>query len=327
MDIFQKKLNKSKINPVLLLAPMEGVTNRIFRDLICDIGSVDILATEFIRISNVKQKIKPLPKHSKPLQIQIMGNKRETIIGALKFIKSKGIITNNSWLDLNVGCPSKKVTSSGAGSALLLEPKRLEDIIFSIRELHAGPFSIKTRLGFQSKEEYPKIISMLSRVPLDFITIHARTKCDMYSEPIDMKLLKYAVEALPFPVIGNGDIWSSDDAIVMLEQTGVRGLMCGRGAITNPFLFCDIKNKLNNKDSSSQIERIKKLQEFSLSLMEKYLAEEAFTKKKYIGKVKEFSVWFSKNKLIGRNFFQEIKRVDTVSEAKDKIETYFQSYL
>ncbi len=324
LDIFSKYGIVKPEDKVLCLAPMEGVTNRIFRELLLKHSHADIVATEFIRITSERQRVRPFPVHRVPLQIQIMGKDKKLIVGSLKFLKSEGLISNDSWIDLNVGCPSKRVTSKGAGSALLLEPKKLLDIVEEIRVDHPGPLSIKTRIGFQDAEEYPAILEVLKKAPLDFISIHGRTKCGQYSEPVNLLALKQAVETLPYPVIGNGDIWEVKDAIEMINITGVRGVMCGRGVMRNPFLMEEIKGYFQNLPLKSDGERRENLFHFFFKLIDCYRNHEN-KKRNFTGAIKEFSVWFSRNSLIGREFFDAIKRLQNLEEIRNAALQYAES--
>ena len=189
-----------------------------------------------------------------------------------------------------------------------------------MRSKHSGPLSIKTRIGYQNSEDFPEILKYLADTKIDFISIHARTKCAGYSDPINLDYLEQAVKTLPFPVIGNGDIWKVEDAWNMLNETGVRGVMCGRGAISNPFIFHDIKNKLNPTSfkPEKKLHRQKRLLDFALDLVE---ANKVIEKKPgaRIGTFKEFAIWFSKNPLIGRSFFQNIKRLNNWDEIKNTL--------
>ena len=114
-------------------------------------------------------------------------------------------------------------------------------MICKVRDIHSGTLSVKTRVGYQSDEDYPEILQMLKDCPIDFISIHARTKQDGYTAPVNLRHLKKAVETLPYPVIGNGEVWTASDALKMIKETGVSGVMCGRGAVSNPFIFTEIK--------------------------------------------------------------------------------------
>ncbi len=299
--------------PVMMLAPMEGITNRYFREEICKYSGVDIVATEFIRITSSKQKIKPFPTHSVPLQVQFMASDPETLRDCIVFVKEKGLLNEESLIDLNVGCPSKRVNSRGAGAALLCEPEKLKDMIFKIRDIHSGPLSVKTRVGYQSDEDYPKILSMLKDCPLDFISIHARTKQDGYHAPVNLLYLKKAVEALPYPVIGNGEIWTAEDALKMIEETGVSGVMCGRGAVSNPFIFSEIKAIFDSSPSKTKFTK-NDLIKFIINLFTKYKSLEKETGRRSIGPAKELCVWLSRNPKLGSSFFQSIKRMSKIDE-------------
>ena len=110
-----------------------------------------------------------------------MASDPEHLRDHIVYVKDKGLLNEKSLIDLNVGCPSKRVNSRGAGAALLCEPKKLKDMICKVRDIHSGTLSVKTRVGYQSDEDYPEILQMLKDCPIDFISIHARTKQDGYS--------------------------------------------------------------------------------------------------------------------------------------------------
>lgn len=305
--------------PLLFLAPMEGITNSIYRSLIEDLGSVDVVATEFIRITGERQKTPVFTKYKKPLQIQVMGSDAKTISGCISFLKEKNRLADSDLLDLNVGCPSKRVNSRGAGAALLKEPSKLEDIVCSIRDVHKGTLSIKTRIGFQDGENFGDILSAFKNFPIDFISIHARSCAGKYEEKVNYSYLEQAASKLPYPVVGNGDIWGIEEVNKVLD-TGVRGIMCGRGAIINPFIFNQIKSFIGRNDEF-ELDK-KKLLDFSLALLDMYIKEEEEKKVNRVGVFKEYSVWFSKNTFIGRKFFDRIKRVKTLQEARVVIEDF-----
>ncbi|MEZ4754409.1 MAG: tRNA-dihydrouridine synthase family protein [Bdellovibrionota bacterium] len=315
-DVFSKHGFKS---PVLMLAPMEGITNHLFRNLFIKNPGVDFVATEFIRITTSRQKLKPFNRHSVPLQIQVMSARPEELQACIEFLKNRKVLLDDDWLDLNVGCPSKRVNASGAGAALLLEPNKLVDMAKRMREVHPGPLSIKTRVGYQSDENYSTILDALATCPIDFVSIHARTKCAGYTSPVNLKYLKQAVARLPFPVIGNGDIWTVNDALQMLEETGVRGLMCGRGAVSNPFLMTEISASIQGQSFKVSHE---KLVEFFFELLKTYQLADG-DKPKRLGVFKEFTTWFCRHPLVGKELFQRIKRKAAYADIYDAAMEYF----
>jgi tRNA-dihydrouridine synthase C len=303
---------------------MEGVTNGIFRDLICEIGSVDFVATEFVRITSSNQRIKPFYRHSQhttSLQIQLMASGPDALCGCIEQLQESGALLPHDWLDLNVGCPSKKVNASGAGAALLKSPRRLLEIIENMRLVHKGPLSIKTRPAINDVKEFPQLLSVLQRAPLDFITLHARASCAVHSGPIHFDALQIAAQTLPYPVIGNGDIWSAEDARNMIASTGIRGVMCGRGMLRNPFLLRDIRAGL---DLAPDL-RVQEIRGFVTTLARRYAAA-ATSPTSYCGTFKELCGWLSKNPLIGKQFFEAIKREVTIQDLLTKTDEFFAEF-
>lgn len=308
LDFFSSKAAIAEDRPVLMLAPMEGITNSIFRNEIIAVGGPDIVATEFIRITSEKQRVKKFQRHSCPLQIQIMGCSPGIIQGNLEFLKKAEVLCAADWIDLNVGCPSKRVTAHGSGAALLQTPRTLVSIITGLRTAHSGPLSIKTRIGFDTDQNFSEIVQALKDCPLDFITIHARTKQAGYTPGINLKQLAHAVHALPYPVIGNGDIWSIDHAQKMISETGVRGIMTGRGAVQDPCLLRDIRDHYTGKEV---LPRSKDFYlQFATRLLAEYIKYGNTVNKpdRFLGTFKEFAVWLSKNPIVGSELFQNIKR-------------------
>lgn len=310
---------------MLLLAPMEGITRPEFRDLIIDCGGVDLVATEFIRVSGYKQKLKPFVRHRIPLQIQFMSSQPDILATNIRRLKKIGYLKDDDWIDLNVGCPSRRVNSSGAGAALLKQPDRLKQHIDALRENHPdGPCSIKMRLGCDSTENFEPLLDMLESAPLDFLSIHGRTRSDMYSSPIRFEKIALAVKRLPFPVVGNGEIWSVDDAQKMLEETSVRGLMIGRGALADPYLFTALRRAFGEQslpEHRDYTERVDELFDFSHRVLS-MLESRQHRQNGAIGPFKEFSVWFSRNPIVGSEFFQGVKRLQHIGEIRTFIDTH-----
>jgi tRNA-dihydrouridine synthase B len=320
MDIFKVKGIADRDSLVLMLAPMEGITNSVFRRLIVDIGSVDTVATEFVRITSERQTIRPFVRHKVPLQIQLMGTDPDVLRQCVRFMYQNSLLEAGDWLDFNVGCPSRRVNSSGAGAALLKDPGRLREIVGGLREAHEGPLSVKTRLGFDEPNEFRDILNIYASCPLDFITVHARTRCGGYQAPVDHGRLREAVSTLPFPVIGNGDVFTPLDALRMAEQTGVRGIMVGRGAVQNPFIFREIRRLLTGNEALDVPSR-EELLRFSIELL--LGSQSRSPERSVIGPFKEFGTWFSKNPQVGSGFFSAIKRITDVNELQSVIQGHF----
>jgi tRNA-dihydrouridine synthase len=144
-------------------------------------------------------------------------------------------------IDLNLGCPAPIVYKKCAGGGLLREPERIDRILGALREVVTTKFTVKTRIGFDDERMFDALLPIFARHSLDLLTVHGRTVLQMYRPGVRYDLIAQAAQAMSCPVIANGDIASPDDAARVIAQTGVRGLMIGRGAIRNPWLFDQIR--------------------------------------------------------------------------------------
>jgi tRNA-dihydrouridine synthase len=143
-------------------------------------------------------------------------------------------------IDLNLGCPVPIVYRKCAGGGLLRDPERIDQILGALRDAVEIPFSVKTRIGFEDADVFEDLLPIFARHSLDLLTVHARTVKEMYRSAPRYEFIARAVEALPCPVLANGNIYSAEKADEVLALTGARGLMIGRGVIRNPWLFRQI---------------------------------------------------------------------------------------
>lgn len=314
-DIFAERMIQAEASPVLLLAPMQGITTPLFRDAVIRLGGVDLVATEFVRIGQENQKVPPFVRHSVPLQIQFMAKDPQVLATVIHKMQPEQIKPDD-WLDLNAGCPSKRVNSHGAGAALLCDPKKLRLMLEEIRGVWQGVLSVKIRLGFNSVTEFDTLLEVLKDAPLDFITIHAKTRAaaTLDSSAIHKELLAQAAQVLPFPVIGNGEIWSAAEALTLIKECGLRGVMFGRPAIANPFIFKEVRDLLIGLQPSSDEERKKQLLSFIRSLLKEF---QALNNRSLCGAWKELCFWFSKNPLLGLTLFEKTKRLTTLTQCEE----------
>jgi len=144
-------------------------------------------------------------------------------------------------VDLNLGCPAPVVYRKCAGGGLLREPKRVDLILGRLRDAVSIGFTVKTRLGFDSPAVFDELLPIFARHSLDLLTVHGRTVAEMYRSEVHYDWIARAVAAMPCPVLANGNVYSAVKAEAVLQQTGARGLMIGRGAIRNPWLFHQIR--------------------------------------------------------------------------------------
>ncbi len=229
--------------PPLFLAPMEGVGDLAFRKAMASIGGFDWACTEFIRvpmnahIPSLLKQYNPSDTAPIPQAAQIMGSVPELMAEITVGLAAKGAPR----VDLNCGCPSNTVTGKGAGSSLLKTPELLHKIAQSMVDAVSIPVTAKLRAGFSDTSLFRENILAAQEAGISFLTLHPRTKEDGYGPPARWELIAEAKQLLKIPVIGNGDILNVEDLLRMREQTRCDGVMIGRGAISNPWIFREIK--------------------------------------------------------------------------------------
>ncbi len=312
-------LNLNPNKSLLLLAPMQGITTPLFRSELAKIGGMDAVATEFVRISQDNQALSPFERISNlPLQIQFMASNTNTLTNVVKRHIDLGLINSNDWIDLNAGCPSKRVNSRGAGAALLCNPENLLKMLEALRDIWSGVLSVKIRLGFNSTDEFNELLSILKDAPLDFITIHAKTRAEAKDPTATThnSYLTMAASTLPYPVIGNGDLWSAADALKLKNECGLTGVMFGRPAVANPYIFREYRALEEGKSLPSNNERRSNVINFMKELLNKFQET-----KIPIGAWKELSHYFAENPLIGKNFFDTTKRLTTYNECSNVVDS------
>ncbi len=240
---FEAALRGSK--PMLALAPMQDVTDLAFWKLMAAYGGADIYYTEYFRVhatSNLDKGIlKSITENptGRPVIAQMIGNDIPSLVRTTRELQQYPIAA----VDLNLGCPAPIVYRKCAGGGLLREPERIDAILGALRDAISIKFTLKTRVGFDSPAAFDQLLSIYARHSLDLLTVHGRTVKEMYRNEVHYDLIAQAVQALSCPVLANGNISSAEQAAAALRQTGARGLMIGRGAIRNPWLFEQIRQR------------------------------------------------------------------------------------
>ena len=237
-----------QIGPLLLehwlvLAPMAGITNLPFRLMVKSQGPA-LVCTEMISAKGLSLSqertlsyLKSDPKE-RPLAVQIFGSEAHSMAIAAEIVLRIGADV----LDINLGCPVKKVTRTGAGAALMLEPALLRAIIKEVRQAWPGPLTAKIRAGWRPGRLLAvDVAKLLEDHGVDAVTVHGRYASEGFSGKSDWSVISEVKKAVQIPVIGNGDVFSPQDAIRMRQMTGCDGVMIGRGAIGNPWIFKQIK--------------------------------------------------------------------------------------
>lgn len=229
--------------PVLALAPMQDVTDLPFWRLLSTYGGADLYYTEYFRVhatSNLEKHILESITQNptgRPVIAQMIGNDVPALVRTAKELQQHPIAA----IDLNLGCPAPVVYRKCAGGGLLREPRRIDAILGALRDAIRIKFTVKTRIGFDSPAVFDELLPIFGRHSLDLLTVHGRTVAEMYHSEVHYDYIRRAVAELACPVLANGNIHSPRRARAVLEQTGARGLMIGRAAIRNPWLFQQIR--------------------------------------------------------------------------------------
>ncbi len=236
-----------RIEPNLVLAPMEGVTDLTFRRLVRSIGAVGLTVTEFIAGEALRRGIPRAEMMARfdpdehPVAIQIYGRNPEAMAEAARAIEDAGA----DIVDLNFGCPSKKVCAHSGGSSLLREPELARQIVKAVRAAVKIPLTVKMRSGYDAGlRNAPFIGRMCQEEGVEALAIHWRTRTDQYGGVRAVDKIAETKSRVKIPVVGNGDIVDIASARAMFRDTGVDGIMIGRGAIKNPWVFKQIHAQL-----------------------------------------------------------------------------------
>lgn len=225
--------------PALVLAPMQDVTDLPFMRVIARRGAPDWFVTEYFR---VHPDSVPHPyilrsitenRTGKPVFAQMIGSDLESLVRTAKQLAALPV----AGIDLNLGCPAPIVCRKNAGGGLLREPEEIDRLLGALRDAVPGRFTVKTRIGYADESGFPRLLEIFRRHSIDGLTVHARTVKDLYQTPVRPDCVRMAVDSLPCPVIANGNVVDVSTGLSYLEKTRASGLMIGRGAIRNPWIF------------------------------------------------------------------------------------------
>jgi tRNA-dihydrouridine synthase B len=245
----------SKITkPVFVLAPLAEITTLPFRSICKEMGA-DIVFTPMLSsnaiVYNPKEtyKIAEFLPQEQPVIVQIFGYDGEIIAKAANMVNDQ---LHPAGIDINMGCPAPKITGNECGSGLLRDYEKSLEIIKTVRAKFSGQLSVKIRLGWREYDVLP-FIKELESIGIDAVTIHGRTAKQGYSGVADWNHIEEIARAVSIPVIGNGDIVTQEQAHSRLENSSLSGVMIGRGALGNPWIFRDIKKSVNTPVTTDEL--------------------------------------------------------------------------
>lgn len=226
----------------VVLAPLAGITNLPFR-ILCRREGAALAFTEMVSVnglvrngSNTLALLKSSPE-DRPLGIQLFGDTPADLSEAARRVDGYGDL-----LDINMGCPVRKVVNTGAGSALLRDPQKIAAIVRAVRSATTLPLTVKIRSGWHCGDNtFLEVARIAEAEGCDAVTLHPRSRSQMFSGTSDWNQLRLLKERLTIPVLGSGDLFSADDCIRMLAETGCDGIMVARGSLGAPWIFRQVR--------------------------------------------------------------------------------------
>lgn len=318
------KIRNIEINPPLILSPMAGVTDYTFRRLIKNRGGVGLSVSEFISVegltrNNPKSKRQMyFDESERPFAVQIFGGQPERMALGAEMAEEVGA----DILDVNCGCPAPKVVKHGGGSGLLRDLPRLEIILKEIKKSISIPLTLKMRIGFSdSTINAVEVAKMAEQCGVEHIQVHGRTKEQGYKGLANWDVIKAVKEAVSVPVSGNGDITSIEYGFKKWKESGVDGILIGRGAMQNPWIFRQFQDVMEGREPYQP-----DIEEKKAVLLEffGYLSEQ-MPEIVALGKMKQLAGQFTKGLVGGAQFRQTLYHSHSATEILDNIDTYFQT--
>ena len=318
------KIRDIRINPPLVLSPMAGVTDYSFRRLAKSCGGIGLTVSEFISVEGLTRN-NPKAKRQmrfwemeRPFAVQIFGGQIERMVMAAEIAEEVGA----DILDINCGCPAPKVVKNGGGSGLLKDLPRLETILTEIKKAITIPLTLKLRTGFtESTINCVEVAKMAEQCGVEHIQLHGRTREQGYKGLANWDLVKQIKEAVTIPVSGNGDVTSIENALKRFRETGCDGILIGRGAMQNPWIFRQIQDVMENRPAYQPT--LEEKQEVLVEYFE--LLREDMPELPAIGKMKQLAGQFTKGLVGGAQFRQTLYHSHSVREVSDNIGIYFET--
>lgn len=321
MYLKKLKIGNVELENNLILAPMAGVTDLSFRK-ICKEFEPGLVCTEMVSSKAIfydDSKTKLLMNtegEKRPISMQIFGSDEETMGYAAKYVSKLADI-----VDINMGCPAPKVVKNGDGSKLLLDIEKAEKIIKSVVKNSSKPVTLKLRKGWDLNNIVAvEFAQMAENTGVSAITIHGRTRTEMYSGKADLDIIKKVKESVKIPVIGNGDIVDEESALKMFEYTGVDGIMIGRGTFGNPWIFERIKHFLETGEKLQEVSKEEKLRVIKKHIELELQEKEEITA---IREMRKHIAWYTKNMPNSSEFRNEINKIENKDELIRKVEEFF----
>ncbi len=328
------KIGNVHIAPATVLAPMAGVTDTVFRRFIKNLGGCGLIMTEFtsadgvLRDERVRGRYLHFYEDEHPVSAQLFGSSPSVLAEAARLVEDLGF----DLVDLNLGCPAKKVVKCNGGSGLLRDLPLIRQIFESVRAAVKIPFTVKFRAGWSNDEIVCVELARLAEdCGLGAVALHARTREQGYSGNARWEWIASVKQAVKIPVIGNGDVRSPEDACAMVAQTGCDAVMIGRMAPANPWIFRQIEQYVNGArpsqhstakpyDEPTEADRYQMIRTYFQMLLEEEMAGAE-------GKMKQFASWFTHGVPGGAALRKTIYEAKSGAEILGRVEEFFEAKL
>jgi len=303
------------VDNILFLAPMAGVTDLTFR-LICKEQGCGLTYTEMVSAKGLyynsirTYELLKIDDREHPIGVQIFGSD-PNIMGKMAAELSK---TDIDLIDINMGCPAPKITKNGEGSALMREPDRVKDIVEAVVSSSTKPITVKMRKGWDKDNvNAPYIAKIVEEAGASAVTVHGRTREDFYSGRADWDIIKEVKKCVNIPVIGNGDIFTPEDAKQMLDYTGCDAVMIGRGAQGNPWIF---KRTLHYLETGELLSPPTWEERIEMAIRHLEMALKIKDERIVIPEMRKHIGWYLKGIKGAANIRAMVNRMDTADEVR-----------
>jgi nifR3 family TIM-barrel protein len=319
----QVMIGSIRIAPATVLAPMAGVTDTVFRRFIRNLGGCGLIMTEFTSADGVlrakDQKAKRylhFYEDEHPISAQLFGSDPRVMADAARMVEDLGF----DLVDLNLGCPAKKVVKCNGGSGLLRDLPAIGKIFEAVRGAIRIPFTVKFRAGWDDENIVcVELAKMAEDCGLCAVALHARTREQGYSGAARWEWIAAIKQAVKIPVIGNGDIRTPADACAIVAQTGCDAVMIGRTAPANPWIFRQIEqyNASGQYEEPAEADRYQMIRTYFQMLIEEELPDA-------VGKMKQFASWFTHGVPGGAGLRKAIYESKSAPEILARVEEFFE---